>query len=239
MKEHYWRYTYDPDMVDPDDPLNKIHVIFKTNLTDKAIPTCTRSSSHTSLPRLRAPRCRPTPRASSSCSRTLHLHKIRKLKCGRARMARIAGTAQRRSKRYDQSRGQQMKQSQFICSIHPSMARAIATLGLELKLESRDLSAESCYIIFGPLRLQHPDSLSQRTLTSESGVAGSISGALAAVGVAAPQLTPDIAAGVDVVVAGAGAWQGGVILLASLMRRSRSSTLCRRAIAAFSASARR
>eukprot|EP00965_Chrysotila_dentata_P251933 6210370-Pleurochrysis_carterae.AAC.1 len=27
---------YDPDMVDPEDQLNKVRVIFKTNLTDKA-----------------------------------------------------------------------------------------------------------------------------------------------------------------------------------------------------------
>eukprot|EP00965_Chrysotila_dentata_P107460 3550457-Pleurochrysis_carterae.AAC.2 len=34
--ERWWRYIYDPDMVDPKDPYNKVRVIYKTNLTDKA-----------------------------------------------------------------------------------------------------------------------------------------------------------------------------------------------------------
>eukprot|EP00965_Chrysotila_dentata_P082662 2727783-Pleurochrysis_carterae.AAC.4 len=35
-KERFWRYIYDPDFVDLTDQSNKVRVIFKTNLTDKA-----------------------------------------------------------------------------------------------------------------------------------------------------------------------------------------------------------
>eukprot|EP00965_Chrysotila_dentata_P117490 3882786-Pleurochrysis_carterae.AAC.1 len=38
-KERFWRYMWDPVMVDPDDPDNHVRVIYKTNLTDRATNT--------------------------------------------------------------------------------------------------------------------------------------------------------------------------------------------------------
>eukprot|EP00965_Chrysotila_dentata_P222270 6192862-Pleurochrysis_carterae.AAC.1 len=60
-KKRYQIYIYNRDMVDPDDPLNNMCMLIKTNLTDKATAMSMLKSNRICLPHLMAPIGRPTP----------------------------------------------------------------------------------------------------------------------------------------------------------------------------------